>query len=389
MKRWSALCGWVVFVVLLPVFATPVVARAEDQSPFEFALIGDYPYFERDYAGMPHLLDDLREAPNLDWILHVGDLHNPRNTECSRELYEERRDLFLALGKPFVLTPGDNDWVDCESDQQGYLAMVREIFYPESERVRGGAGFSVRTQSAESVYPELVENVMWQRGGVVFATMHLIGVPRDWRPFQTERDARLRLIEAGEAWLDEVFRVAIETNAPGVLIAMQVDPWPTSGNVQMFQVVNPDALEQARAFESFKNRLIDHARAFKRPIVIAHGDTHVFRVDKPLHDEHLELLQNVTRVESFGSPDGHWVRVRVEPDRPEVFSFREEWVEENLYTLVARDERTDGLKGDDRLEKLLIPIRIFQAIPTLFMLIGVITVLRLGWLGIRRWRRRA
>ncbi len=375
MKRWSALCGWVVFVVLLPVFATPVVTRAGDRSPFEFALIGDYPYFERDYAGMPHLLDDLREAPNLDWILHVGDLHNPRNTECSRELYEERRDLFLGLGKPFVLTPGDNDWVDCESDQQGYLAMVREIFYPEPGRVRGGEGFPVRTQSAESAYPELVENVMWQRGGVVFATMHLIGASRDWRPFQTEREARLRLIEAGEVWLDSVFRVAMETNAPGVLIAMQVDPWPTSGNVQMFQVVNPDAL--------------DHARAFKRPIVIAHGDTHVFRVDKPLHDEHLELLQNVTRVESFGSPDGHWVRVRVEPDRPEVFSFREEWVEENLYTLVARDERKDGLKGDDRLEKLLIPLRIFQAIPTLFMLIGVVTVLRLGWLGIRRWRRRA
>jgi len=386
MNRRSALLGLIVLGAMLGVLSSPLKAAAQSNEPFEFALIGDYPYFERDYVGMPHLLEDLRNAEGLSWVLHVGDLHNPRNTDCSRELYEERRRDFLGLGQPFVLTPGDNDWLDCEDEPLAFLEMVRDVFYPDPSRVHGGEGFAVRSQSEDPAYEDLVENVIWERGGVVFATMHMVGASENGRLFENDRATRLHLIEAGEAWLDEAFRVAQASDARGVFVAMQVDPWPTSGNLQRFQVIDPGVLDQAPVFRNFKARLVEHAREFKRPIVVAHGDTHVFRVDKPLHDEPLDTLQNVTRVESFGSPHGHWVRVRVEPDRPEVFSFREEWVDENLYTLVAREDRTDGYKEDDRLERFLIPLRIVQAIPTVLMLIGVATVLRLLWLGFRKWR---
>ena len=81
------------------------------EPPFDFALVGDYPYFPRDEAGMPALLEDLRAA-ELAWVLHVGDLHNPRSTPCSESLFEARRAWFTELGHPFVFTPGDNDWAD-------------------------------------------------------------------------------------------------------------------------------------------------------------------------------------------------------------------------------------------------------------------------------------
>jgi hypothetical protein len=37
-----------------------------------------------------------------------------------------------------------------------------------------------------------------------------------------------------------------------------------------------------------------------------------------------------TRVETFGSPDVHWVRATVSPRDEEVFSFEPEIIEENV-----------------------------------------------------------
>src|SRR5262245_19826017 len=39
---------------------------------------------------------------------------------------------------------------------------------------------------------------------------------------------------------------------------------------------------------------------FKKPVVLVHGDSHYFMVDKPLLDAHGRLVENFTRVETFG-----------------------------------------------------------------------------------------
>jgi hypothetical protein len=114
-------------------------------------------------------------------------------------------------------------------------------------------------------------------------------------------------------------------------------------------------------------------------VVLANGDTHSFRVDKPLVDEHLETVQTFTRVEGFGSPHGHWVRVRVDPDRPEVFQFQQELVQKNLYTLVPMDARTDDFGA------LKIMLRTFQAIPKLLSLLGAFVLV---YWGVKKVRHR-
>ena len=67
-------------------------------------------------------------------------------------------------------------------------------------------------------------------------------------------------------------------------------------------------------------------RAFGRPVALAVGDTHVFRVDKPLYDQDGQLVEQFTRVETFGNPNVHWVRVEVDPRQPWVFSFHQQLV---------------------------------------------------------------
>ena len=67
--------------------------------------------------------------------------------------------------------------------------------------------------------------------------------------------------------------------------------------------------------------------AFEPPVVLVHGDTHYFRLDKPLfHAGGTRSLDHFTRVETFGTPNGHWVRATIDPADPQVFQFRPELV---------------------------------------------------------------
>jgi hypothetical protein len=71
--------------------------------------------------------------------------------------------------------------------------------------------------------------------------------------------------------------------------------------------------------------------AFQRPVVLVHGDSHYFRIDKPLvGSKSKRRLENFTRVETFGYPDVHWLHVTVDPRDPNVFTFRQRIVEKNL-----------------------------------------------------------
>jgi hypothetical protein len=62
-----------------------------------------------------------------------------------------------------------------------------------------------------------------------------------------------------------------------------------------------------------------------------HGDTHLFRIDKPLYSAKTgRLFENFTRVETFGWPDTHWERVIVDASHPALFKFSAEIVPDNI-----------------------------------------------------------
>lgn len=72
--------------------------------------------------------------------------------------------------------------------------------------------------------------------------------------------------------------------------------------------------------------------AYDKPIALVHGDTHYFRVDKPLILDDKSgggrgrVVEHFTRVELFGYPEAHWVRASVDPTDPKVFRFSPEMV---------------------------------------------------------------
>ena len=65
------------------------------------------------------------------------------------------------------------------------------------------------------------------------------------------------------------------------------------------------------------------------------GDSHYFRIDKPLQDASGRRVENFTRVETFddnqgnGNQDVNWLKVLVDPESRDIFAFQPQIVPAN------------------------------------------------------------
>ena len=60
---------------------------------------------------------------------------------------------------------------------------------------------------------------------------------------------------------------------------------------------------------------------YHRPVICIHGDSHYFRIDKPLVDDKGISYLPFTRVEVFGWPNVAGLSISVDPTSAEVFTY--------------------------------------------------------------------
>ena len=122
------------------------------------------------------------------------------------------------------------------------------------------------------------------------------------------------------------------------MIIAQADPyfqntWPTymQERYALWAIgVKPPTTRRTTGYDSFIAALEKETLAFGKPVVYVHGDTHIFRIDKPLVGRQSQrIIENFTRVATFGHPDTHWVRATIDPSDPNVLRFRQETVQAN------------------------------------------------------------
>ena len=76
--------------------------------------------------------------------------------------------------------------------------------------------------------------------------------------------------------------------------------------------------------------LARESAAFGKPVVLVNGDSHFFVADKPLTDDAGNVIENFTRVMTFGSGQSHWVSATIDPNDPDVFTFHQHIVAANV-----------------------------------------------------------
>jgi hypothetical protein len=305
---------------------------------FDFALVGDQQYDAESEAQFPRLLADIDRA-EVHFVVHVGDFKPGTTVPCTDELLRGRKAQLDASRHPLIYTPGDNDWTDCHNPKAGgyvpeeRLSALRRIFFSEKLSL-GRRKLELEQQAA---FPE---NLRWRRAGVVFLTLHLVGSNNNLgRSAEGDAEYRARM-EANLAWMREAFELAKRDTAAAVAIFTHANPRferaTPGGRTGSLGIAPPP--KTPSGYIEFVPELEKAVVEFGKPVLFLHGDTHYFRVDRPLFragvfggGDRGRQVENFTRVEVHGYPEAHWLRVSVDPRQPSVFSFTEQIVPANVY----------------------------------------------------------
>jgi hypothetical protein len=307
---------------------TATAAQPPDQAGFGFAVIGDIPYGASQIEEFPSVVDQINGDPGVQLVGHLGDIKDGSSV-CSDAYFASVRAQFDRFVDPLVYTPGDNEWTDCHPPNNGgynpleRLQAVRRVFFPNPGKTLGQQSIAVQSQADRG----LPENVSYQRAGVAFAAVHVVGSNNDLAPWTGQsaptREQTTEVQQRTAATLDlinQTFDTARGQRA--VVLLMQADmfaPWP-----------NP-SLTDYSGFQEIVRTIARRSAAFDGPVYLFNGDSHVYHTDKPLAAGSTWLgfygvaapAPKLTRVTVDGDGVDDYLRVTIKPADPQVLSWTE------------------------------------------------------------------
>ncbi len=349
---------------------------------FEYSvgLWGDLPYNDvQAETGVPNLIADMNNS-DISFSIHDGDLKagsgtpgSQTPTTCSDALYQQSITYLNSLQQPAFFTPGDNDWTDCDRPANGSynelerLQRERQLLFSTSQSFGQktmatevqtaplcvGTTNTVAGSTAGPYFPTpCVENRRWTFHNVTFATVNVQGTCNnrcssgggapDAGGDPTEYNAREA---ADEQWLQQTFDEAKANGSAGVMIVWQADPGFDQSDATRAPLRDPKTLDErdgaVDGYKAILSKLRDLTIDFEKPVVLVHGDSHYFRIDKPFQNSQGQRLENFTRVETFGDNQGNgnndvqWVKALIDPQSRDVFAFQPQIVPANRVAVPA------------------------------------------------------
>lgn len=318
------------------------------EAPYSVALWGDMPYAKAgDAPRIPALIADIN-ASDIAFSLYDGDIKDG-SSKCTDDIYDAAIVMFDSLKKPTFYIPGDNEWTDCHrTNNGGYdnlerLDRLRKIMFAKPESL-----------GMETMMPErqgkpgekFTENMRLSKGGAMFVGLNVPGSNNNKVGDESCTKKSARTVEqcaadnaeyaerdaANIAWLNESFEKAKAEGDKGVMVVIQADP---GFDVPETEEIDESRLPDRDGYAAFLDALMEQSMGFDGQVVLVHGDTHFFKIDKPLKDA-FHMIPNFTRVQTFGSPNIHWIKAIVDPASPNVFTFMPMIVPENAQASMAK-----------------------------------------------------
>ncbi|HYN78278.1 MAG TPA: metallophosphoesterase [Lamprocystis sp. (in: g-proteobacteria)] len=285
--------------------AAPGQPGSDRSPPLRFFVVGDLPYGPAEVGPLRALLADAA-AQRPPFIIHLGDIKGG-STPCTDANLEEVAALFSTLAVPVAYTPGDNEWTDCHRagagghDPRVRLARVREVFFGDPGVLRLGALGAVH---AGGGFPEVYR---FLSDGVLFVALHIVGSNNGFSDRDPGTATEFAARDAvNQAFLKQALATAKVRDARALVLFLQADPLFDRG-------------PGPPGFHGFKAQLTDLMDRFPGPVLVLHGDTHVFRHDHPLLDPNRGVpFERLARVEVPGSPivGGVWITVDLQAPEP-------------------------------------------------------------------------
>jgi hypothetical protein len=310
------------------------LATTAQAETFSMGLWGDMPYAKADDAPhIPALIADMN-ASEIAFSMYDGDIKDG-SSECTDAVYTDAIAMFDSLKAPVIYVPGDNEWTDCHrTNNGGYdnlerLEHLRKTMFATPESF-GQSKLVVEHQASPG--EAFSENTRYEKAGAMFVGLNVPGSNNNKVTDEadcTKKSARTpeqcaadnaeyaQRDAANIAWLKDSFAKAKANGDKGIMVVVQGD--------MGFDIPETEDDSEARlpgkdGYAAFLDALNAETKAFGGQVALIHGDTHFFKIDKPLPDA-THMLANFTRVQTFGSPNLHWLRVDVDATSRNVFTF--------------------------------------------------------------------
>ncbi|MGZ8309944.1 MAG: hypothetical protein ACXWU0_09110 [Rhodoplanes sp.] len=286
---------------------------------FSFVALGDMPYsVPNDYARFDRLIAAINRLKPA-FSVHVGDIKSGTSA-CTDDALQKVYDQFQNFDQPLVYAIGDNEWTDCHRNRESpfdpreRLAKLRQMFFANPAQSLGRAPMPIETQTrALPSFTTYVENARFTKNDVLFVTLNIPGSNNGFET--TDPQAAAEYFErnrANLAWLADSFQKAKDANAKALALVFQAYLWDirdTANNI-------PPASGYRATIDAIEREV----RAFAKPVLVIHGDYHVFEV-AGFRNTQMRLVPNILRLQVMGETQVHAVRVIVDPDTPGVFGF--------------------------------------------------------------------
>ncbi|CAB4333927.1 unannotated protein [freshwater metagenome] len=326
-------------------------ANAAQAFKYSVALIGDMPYDAKGVTQTPNVIASIN-ASDVTLALFGGDTMSGKGDKCTDEAYPAlKTNFFDKFTKPVFYSVGDNEWVDCDRAVKGAydpltrLALVRSNFFQKADGtyIKLGAPNSRIAVSHDSKYPEMQ---FFSFKGITYIFPHVPGSANNSAvatpAFKTYNDlakdgddVEYKARDAANvAWINKGFDEAKSVGSAGVIVVLQANmDW--EGYARDAAVPNN---ENTAAFANVKQALLTNTLKFKKPVLLQNGDEHWYQVDMPMNEtdgkliekDKGSLVENFTRVQTFGSGFNHWVELIIDPRAENLWTFKVHIIKENL-----------------------------------------------------------
>lgn len=308
----TPLCRLMVGVLATMGLVGPAQAQP---ATFSFGVIARSLTMATDASALRDALTD-SDADNLAFVVANG--IKASNEPCTDTLYEQRKVILQEAKNGVVLSLTASDWSACTNTQGRSAAIdrltrLRDLFFT-GEFSLGATRIPVLRQSAMPKFRSYVENVRWEVGDVLFAT---INIPADNNHYLTDAGRNSEFedrIIANKDWLQRLHLFASQKKLAGIVLFCDGNPLREPDPVGFF---SPPAKRDG--FAETRQMIEATATKYAGKILVIHAQNGTDNT----------ISKDITWNNNLGHLDvnGSWLKLTVNATGPTLFSVQRETVE--------------------------------------------------------------
>lgn len=230
---------------------------------------------------------------------------------CSDAMYLHRKSILDSAKNGLIVSLAGSDWINCR-DSRGRrtslerLNRVRELFFGD-EFSFGSSRIPVMRQSTSPKFRSYSENMRWEVGNTMFATINLPAENNNYRN-EAGRNSEFedRLI-ANREWMQRVFAFATRKRLHGLVLFCDGDPLVEPGFLER---LDPGAKRDG--FIETRQQLLALARKFPGKVLVVYSRTTTI-------DNETDAIRWQANIGKLAVRNG-WITLNVDQANPALFS---------------------------------------------------------------------